>query len=156
MRELKAKNPAEEITVWFDEGVYAFTETEVFGPEDSGSVKQKISYRALPGTQVVFSAGAPLAEWEPAIGSFLNEEAQGKVLFADIPAAWAGLVQNGKPWHPYALFDAEGRRLRGHEALASRRWIRPRTRWRIKATSVTSSCSNSIWIGTSFAARKAC
>ena len=60
VRELRAQNPAEDITVWFDEGAYTFSETEVFGLNDSGSETQSISYRALPEKEVVFSAGAPV------------------------------------------------------------------------------------------------
>jgi len=116
VRKLKTKTPAEAITVWFDEGVYSFSETEVFGLDDSGSAKQKISYRALPGKQVVFSAGAPVGEWEPAMGSFLDEAARGKVLFADVPGEWVGREQNGKAWHPYALFDSEGPLARSRSA----------------------------------------
>ena len=99
VRELKKQDPSKDITVWFDEGTYAFTETEVFGLEDSGSEKQKISYRALPGKEVVFSAGAPVTNWK---------KSHGEIVYAELPEAWTDRVQNAKAWYPYALFDAEG------------------------------------------------
>ena len=107
-REAVRELSAEEITVWFDEGVYSFTETEVFGLDDSGSATQKISYRALPGAAVVFSAGAPVTGWK---------KSHGEIVYAELPEAWVERVQNGKQWYPYALFDAEGSLARSRSVV---------------------------------------
>lgn len=66
--QLKARAYAgqEAITVYFDDGVYYLPETVVFLPEDSGTEKHPIMYRAQNEGDVVLSGGRKLnLEWKP-------------------------------------------------------------------------------------------
>ncbi|MHC5538093.1 right-handed parallel beta-helix repeat-containing protein, partial [Singulisphaera rosea] len=65
VRTLKAKSSG-PITVVIHAGAYSLPETLVFGPEDSGTAEATITYRAMPGDEVVISGGVVLEpRWTP-------------------------------------------------------------------------------------------
>lgn len=47
-------------------GTYFLSEPLVFGPQDSGTARNPITYRAAPGEKVVLSGGTPVAGWKVA------------------------------------------------------------------------------------------
>ena len=65
VQELK-KRKKEPITVLVRGGTYYFNEPLTFGPEDSGSDDQLITYAAYPGEKPTFSGGKKIiAKWQP-------------------------------------------------------------------------------------------
>ena len=84
----------EPVTVYFREGTYRFTETVVFGSEDSGSAIAGVTYAAYEGETPVFSGGIPVQNWER------TELKGGSVWKASEP--WA---KENRTFH--ALFDGE-------------------------------------------------
>ncbi|MBE3143557.1 MAG: hypothetical protein IMZ61_06500, partial [Planctomycetes bacterium] len=52
-----------DITVYFRGGYYPFTQTVVFGLDDSGSENQAITYRNYPGETPVFTSGVHVTGW---------------------------------------------------------------------------------------------
>lgn len=103
VRELKKEKKKRDITVVFRGGTYALTETVVFGPEDSGSESQVITYAAYPGEEPTFSSSYLIDNWrrlrkEP---EALPDTASGHVWVADIPE-----TKDGK-WRFFTLFDKD-------------------------------------------------
>lgn len=58
----------QDVVVMICGGTYELDETLVFGPEDSGTEKHSITYRAYPGENVVLSGGRRVTGWRPAAG----------------------------------------------------------------------------------------
>jgi len=54
-----------DVTVTLRGGTYELAEPLVFGPEDSGSEKFAITYRAAPGEEVYVSGGSAITGWRP-------------------------------------------------------------------------------------------
>ena len=52
-----------DVTVTIRAGTYRLDQPSVFGPEDSGSEKFAITYRAAPGDKVTVSGGTPVSGW---------------------------------------------------------------------------------------------
>lgn len=52
-----------DITVYFRGGYYPFTQTVVFGLDDSGSEDQVITYRNYPGETPIFTSGVHVTGW---------------------------------------------------------------------------------------------
>jgi hypothetical protein len=98
VRDLKQKQPAEDILVQIRGGWYTLNETLVFGVEDSGEGDATVTYAAYPDETPVFSSGKKIDNWElvtePLPG--LPEVAQGEVWVADMPEQF------------YTLYDSEG------------------------------------------------
>ena len=60
-----AKGLTSPIIVQIRGGEYELDKTVVFGPEDSGTKKCPITYRAYPGEKPVFTGGKRLTDWKP-------------------------------------------------------------------------------------------
>lgn len=52
-----------DVTVYFRGGYYYFRETVVFGPKDSGTTDQVITYRNYPGENPIFTSGVHITDW---------------------------------------------------------------------------------------------
>ncbi len=63
VRKVLADGPESDVTVWIREGTYRISEPLKFGPEDSGSERYRISYKAMPGARPVISGGMPVDNW---------------------------------------------------------------------------------------------
>lgn len=79
-----------DIMVYFRGGYYYFTETVVFGLEDSGSENQVITYRNYPGETPIFTSGVHVTGWsrispDELRYSFLPGKARSRVYVANIP-----------------------------------------------------------------------
>jgi hypothetical protein len=62
-RTVKATSP---VIVWFRAGVYYLPQTVVFGPEDSGTEQNPVTWSAYEGEEAVISGGARLKlDWKP-------------------------------------------------------------------------------------------
>jgi hypothetical protein len=64
VHEIISRGGSKKIIVWIGGGTYRLNESLVFGPEDSGSEKCSIFYRAIPGEVAEFSGGIEIREWE--------------------------------------------------------------------------------------------
>ncbi len=71
----------EPVNVFIRGGTYRLDKPLVLGPEDSGAATCPITYAAYQGERVVLSAGRQITGWKTD---------DGKVWYADIPAARAG------------------------------------------------------------------
>ncbi len=84
------KLPSGGAKVYLREGTYYLYDSLVFGPEDSGSEKGKITYTAYPGEEVSLSGSKPIEQsWFRPIQEeekvrIIDQEAAGKVLVADL------------------------------------------------------------------------
>ena len=96
-----AKGLTSSITVQIRGGEYELDKTVVFGPEDSGTQKCPITYRAYPGEKPVFTGGKRLTDWKPCTNDpeGLSSAAQGKLWCCDIPV---GLKNS---WRITTLYD---------------------------------------------------
>jgi hypothetical protein len=66
IRDLKSKGPlAEPLQVIVAGGRYSLAEPFVLLPEDSGTERAPVTYRAAPGAQPVFSGGRSISGWKP-------------------------------------------------------------------------------------------
>ncbi len=97
-RELKKARTTGDITVYFRGGYYHFSETVIFGLEDSGSEKQLVTYRNYPGETPIFTSGVHITGWQRISPDdpgcdFLPEAAREQVYVADIPDG-LGLVRH--------------------------------------------------------------
>jgi len=54
-----------DVTVWLRGGTYHVAEPIVFGPEDGGTDKFRITYTACAGEKPVISGGRPITGWKP-------------------------------------------------------------------------------------------
>jgi hypothetical protein len=62
-RKLNAAGP---VTVWLHGGTYYLADTLVFTPQDSGTAQNPVTYRSVPGEEVVLSGGVRLnLTWTP-------------------------------------------------------------------------------------------
>ncbi len=68
---------SKDIVVYFREGTYAFEQTVVLGPEDSGTVGEQIYYAAYPGETPVFTSLKPIT-------GFTHHD--GNIMVADLPS----------------------------------------------------------------------
>ncbi|TWT81862.1 hypothetical protein CA13_33160 [Planctomycetes bacterium CA13] len=69
VRKSRTEHPTEPVTVMIAPGRYTLDRTLVFTPEDSGaSPDQPVTYRALPGGDVVLSGGVSINDWQQANG----------------------------------------------------------------------------------------
>jgi len=57
------ENPAQEIKVWLDDGIYPVTNPEIFRSQDSGKEGFAVQYKAIPGAVPVISGGKRLTSW---------------------------------------------------------------------------------------------
>jgi hypothetical protein len=103
VRELKKQKHEGDITVFIRGGTYIIHKTVVFGLEDSGDKKQKITYAAYQDETPVFSSGQKITGWTKLkdYPQNLPKAAQGKVWVADLPETKAG------KWRFFCLFDGE-------------------------------------------------
>ncbi len=98
VRKLTAgAEPQEPITVLFSAGTYRLTEPWVFKPEDSGSAKNPIVYRAAAPGKVVLSGGRPITGWKKGRDALWQ---------AEVPA-----VREGQ-WYFHQLFVNDQRAVR--------------------------------------------
>ncbi|MGL5942229.1 MAG: right-handed parallel beta-helix repeat-containing protein [Waterburya sp.] len=66
IRKLKSQQPQQRaIAVMLRGGTYFLSEPVVFQPEDSGSVKQPITYQSYPGETAIISGGKVISGWQP-------------------------------------------------------------------------------------------
>lgn len=95
VRDLK-KSKTTDITVLIREGVYALSETVVFGIEDSGEGESTITYAAYPNETPVFSSGEEIKAWEKVTTALPNlpKEAQGKVFVANVSSKFLTLYDD--------------------------------------------------------------
>jgi hypothetical protein len=87
VRKLIAAGLKTNVTVWIRSGTYTFTDTLVFGPEDSGTDQYSITYQAVPGEEPILSSGVEIEGWkkpETMLGD-LPVPAEGNVWVADVP-----------------------------------------------------------------------
>ncbi len=63
VRRLLAQGARDDITVWFQGGIYPLTAPVTFTPEDSAREGQRITYAAHPGATPVFSGGRRITGW---------------------------------------------------------------------------------------------
>lgn len=68
LREKIAAGLNKDLVVLIRGGTYELTETLLLGPEDSGSEKHSVTYRAYPGETVVLSGGRRVTGWRPTDG----------------------------------------------------------------------------------------
>ena len=89
------------VSVMIRGGEYQLTQTVVFGPEDSGTEKFPITYRAYPNEKPVFTGGIKLASWKKAEAGLpgIADAAKGKLVYCDIPDALKG------KWNITSLYD---------------------------------------------------
>ena len=66
-----------DLVVMIREGTYELGETLLFGPEDSGTEKHSVTYRAYAGEKVVLSGGRRVTGWRPAAGGVSTARARG-------------------------------------------------------------------------------
>ena len=78
-------------------GTYPVTETQTFGPEDSGTDKFSITYAAAPGEKVILNGGRKIAGWK---------KGANEIWTAEVPE-----VKDGK-WYPRQLFVNGQRAIR--------------------------------------------
>ena len=64
VRERIAAGLDGDVTVTVRRGIYELPQPLVFGPEDSGSEKFSITYRAAPGERVYVSGGSRITGWK--------------------------------------------------------------------------------------------
>ena len=64
VRQLKAENPGEDITVFLRGGVYRLTEPVVFTLADFGGAGQTITYAAFPGETPILCSDVPITSWK--------------------------------------------------------------------------------------------
>jgi hypothetical protein len=86
VRQLKSKNPGQDITVYLRGGVYHISKTIVFTTEDSGEPGQRIIYAAYPGETPVLSAGVVVRDWKKPkqFPEEMPEKAKKSVWVADV------------------------------------------------------------------------
>ncbi|MGL6338029.1 MAG: hypothetical protein ACRC80_02685, partial [Waterburya sp.] len=66
IRKLKSQQSQQPaIAVMLRGGTYFLSEPVVFQPEDSGSVKQPITYQSYPGETAIISGGRVITDWQP-------------------------------------------------------------------------------------------
>lgn len=61
----KGAGASTPITVWIEGGTYALKNPLELGPQDSGSVRARVTWAAVPGQQVRISGGFPLRGFQP-------------------------------------------------------------------------------------------
>ncbi|WP_394925559.1 Ig-like domain-containing protein [uncultured Robinsoniella sp.] len=77
------------ITVILEDGKYYEQETIVFTPEDSGTQKNPIIYKARNEGKAVITGEVPIDNWEKAEGvEGMNLAAEGKLYVADVDQGW--------------------------------------------------------------------
>ena len=83
-----AKGLKEPITVQIRGGEYSLDHTVIFGPDDSGTEKCPITYKACPGEKPVFTGAKRLTGWKPCTidPEGLPAAAKGKLWSCEIPA----------------------------------------------------------------------
>jgi hypothetical protein len=103
VRQLKAADPEGSFEVQIRGGVYPVRETVVFGPEDSGSERAPIIYRAYSGEQPVFNGGVEISNWEKCKKDPAGtpKDARGKLWVAEIPKT------PGQEWYIRTLYDGD-------------------------------------------------
>ena len=96
-----AKGLTSPITLQIRSGEYELDKTVVFGPEDSGTQRCPITYRAYPGEKPVFTGAKRLTDWKPCTTdpAGLPSAAKGKLWTCDIPTSLRG------KWQITTLYD---------------------------------------------------
>ncbi|MBX3180208.1 MAG: right-handed parallel beta-helix repeat-containing protein [Candidatus Hydrogenedentes bacterium] len=99
-----ADAPRQNVTVVLREGTYTLAEPLRFGPEDGGTDKRRVTYRAYPGESVVFSGGRAITGWEKQAGNrwsvTLPEAVAGEWRFRDLYADGERLSRGRFPNYP--------------------------------------------------------
>ena len=140
IRELKKKRPKGDITVRIRGGTYRFTETVVFGLEDSGSEDQVITYAAYTGERPIFTSGVHVTGWQPITSSdpgwdYLPPSARNKVYVADIPGGLVlirNLVDRNENWLERARMDVTSDLDTTWDAHPAEMWDSPEEKNRIE------------------------
>jgi len=86
----KVRNGKGDVTVYFRDGYYHFSEPVRLGPEDSGSADRNISYAAHPGETPVFTSGVAVTDWskiekDDPFYKALPPNARDRCYVADVP-----------------------------------------------------------------------
>ena len=68
-----------DITVYFRGGTYTFDQTVVFGPTDSGTAEQTITYAAYPGETPIFSSLVQVTGWSTYSGNIMQADVPGGI-----------------------------------------------------------------------------
>lgn len=88
VQEVRKLPKGQPIVVEFQAGVYPLTEAVLFTPEDSGTEKAPITYRAAEGQNVVFCGGKKITNWKKGANGIwtthLPEVAEGKWYFEQL------------------------------------------------------------------------
>ena len=113
VRELKENGLKGDISVFFREGSYFFSEPVVLSRQDSGSNGQKITYSAYPGETPVFTSGIHITGWQKITRDdpgwrYLPSSARDSVYVADIPGGLGlpqNLVDHNSDWLDQARMD---------------------------------------------------
>lgn len=89
VRDLKAKDPKRDITVWLAGGQYQLAQTLTFDLKDGAADGHKIMYTALPGERPVVSSDVHLSGWKKVNGKLqgLPKKANGKIWMVPVPSS---------------------------------------------------------------------
>ena len=110
VRQWNQANATENISIWISAGEYRFSETLVFGLEDSAKPGQTITYAAMPGSTPVINSDVTIAGWHK-LNEFpegLPDEAKGRIWVATVPESASHLktVYHSKGMLPRASTEA--------------------------------------------------
>ncbi|MCC6488974.1 MAG: SUMF1/EgtB/PvdO family nonheme iron enzyme [Candidatus Hydrogenedentes bacterium] len=64
VRAIIAEGLTSDVTIYLEEGRYYLPETFSLGSEDSGTTQHAITYRAIPGAEVLLIGGTLLTDWQ--------------------------------------------------------------------------------------------
>ncbi|MBC7510803.1 MAG: right-handed parallel beta-helix repeat-containing protein [Ferruginibacter sp.] len=101
VQKYNQKRIKEDIFVWLSGGEYRFSETLVFGLNDSAKPGQTITYCAMPDEKPIISSDVPISNWKKLqkMPKDLPQNAYGKIWVAEIPKSL-------KPFK--VLFNSQG------------------------------------------------
>ncbi len=96
-RKTAGELPAEGVVVTVRGGTYQLTQPLDFSPQDNGTPKGPVIYRAVAGTEVRLTGGSVVGNWHvvthPAVLQRLDPAARGKIWSADLRAQ--GIINFG-------------------------------------------------------------
>ncbi|MDR0871470.1 MAG: right-handed parallel beta-helix repeat-containing protein, partial [Planctomycetaceae bacterium] len=88
VQEVRKLPKDQPITVEFQAGVYPLTEPVIFTPEDTGTEKTPITYKAADGQNVIFTGGRKITGWKKGDNGIwtaqIPEVAEGKWYFEQL------------------------------------------------------------------------
>ena len=105
IRRLKASGSLTgPVTVYLRGGVYELHEPLVFTPEDSGSPKAPIAYKAYPGEIPILSGGRAITGWVRFSGGASRSPAGSHLWVADVP----GVKKGQSHFHQFFVEESGG------------------------------------------------